>query len=99
VAFSQLATTVARTRAEQSNSNLQKLLSSPYGTFDSENGDSDQHSCNSFVKRLFGDVSGNSQGGPLGLTLGANQTEEATVITSTYSGQFGGASRRGQESS
>jgi hypothetical protein len=40
---------------------------------------------------LFGDASGNSRGGPLGLTLGANQTEEATVITSTYSGQFGGA--------
>jgi hypothetical protein len=31
------------------------------------------------------------RGGPLGLTLGANQTEEATVVTSTYSGQFGGA--------
>jgi hypothetical protein len=30
------------------------------------------------------------RGGPLGLTLGANQTEEATVVTSTYSGQFGG---------
>jgi hypothetical protein len=29
------------------------------------------------------------RGGPLGLTLGANQTEEATIITST-SGQFGG---------
>jgi hypothetical protein len=33
----------------------------------------------------------NVRGGPLGLTLGANQTEEATVVTSTYSGQFGGA--------
>ncbi|PYV79981.1 MAG: hypothetical protein DMG96_02185 [Acidobacteria bacterium] len=31
------------------------------------------------------------RGGPLGLTLGANQTEEATVVTATYSGQFGGA--------
>ena len=31
------------------------------------------------------------RGGPLGLTLGANQTEEATVVTSAYSGQFGGA--------
>ena len=31
------------------------------------------------------------RGGPLGLTLGANQTEEATVITSAYSGEFGGA--------
>jgi hypothetical protein len=30
------------------------------------------------------------RGGPLGLTLGANQTEEATVVISTYSGQFGG---------
>ena len=30
------------------------------------------------------------RGGPLGLTLGANQTEEATIVTSTYSGQFGG---------
>ena len=30
------------------------------------------------------------RGGPLGLTLGANQTEEATVVTSAYSGQFGG---------
>jgi hypothetical protein len=51
VAFSQLAATVA-------DSNLQKLLSSRYGTFDSENGDSDQHSCHLVVKRLFGDVSG-----------------------------------------
>ena len=33
---------------------------------------------------------GSVRGGPLGLTLGANQTEEATVVTSTYSGQFGG---------
>jgi Carboxypeptidase regulatory-like domain len=33
----------------------------------------------------------NVRGGPLGLTLGTNQTEEATVVTSTYSGQFGGA--------
>ena len=31
------------------------------------------------------------RGGPLGLTLGANQTEEATVVISAYSGQFGGA--------
>ena len=31
------------------------------------------------------------RGGPLGLTLGANQTEEATVVTAVYSGQFGGA--------
>jgi hypothetical protein len=31
------------------------------------------------------------RGGPLGLTLGANQTEEATVVTSAYLGQFGGA--------
>ncbi len=30
------------------------------------------------------------RGGPLGLTLGANQTEEATIVTSAYSGQFGG---------
>jgi hypothetical protein len=40
---------------------LQELLSSCYGTFDSENGDSDQHSCNLVVKGLFGDVSGNVQ--------------------------------------
>jgi len=31
------------------------------------------------------------RGGPLGLTLGANQIEEATVVTSPYSGQFGNA--------
>ena len=31
------------------------------------------------------------RGGPLGLTLGANQVEEATVVTSGYSGQFGNA--------
>jgi hypothetical protein len=31
------------------------------------------------------------RGGPLGLTLGANQTEEATVVTSAYLGQLGGA--------
>ena len=31
------------------------------------------------------------RGGPLGLTLGANQVEEANIVTSTYSGQFGGA--------
>jgi hypothetical protein len=31
------------------------------------------------------------RGGPLGLALGANQTEEATIVTATYSGQFGGA--------
>lgn len=31
------------------------------------------------------------RGGPLGLTLGANQIEEATVVTSAYSGQFGNA--------
>jgi hypothetical protein len=31
------------------------------------------------------------RGGPLGLTLGTNQIEEATVVTSAYSGQFGGA--------
>jgi len=41
------------------------------------------------------DITNNYQnsvrGGPLGLTLGANQTEEATVVTATYSGQFGGA--------
>jgi len=43
---------------EQSNGNFGKLLSSRYGTFDSENGDSDQQSCNLVVKRLFGDVSG-----------------------------------------
>ena len=61
VAFSQLAAAVVRPRAEQSNSNLQKLLSSRYGTFDSENGDSDQHSCNLVVKGLSGDVSGNFQ--------------------------------------
>src|SRR6266700_1261054 len=30
------------------------------------------------------------RGGPLGLTLGANQTEEATIVTSAYSGQFWG---------
>jgi hypothetical protein len=46
---------------EQSNSNLQKLLSSRYGTFDSENWCSDQDSCNLVVKGLFGDVSGNFQ--------------------------------------
>jgi hypothetical protein len=34
---------------------------------------------------------GSVRGGPLGITLGANQTEEATVVTSAYSGQFGGA--------
>jgi len=33
----------------------------------------------------------NVRGGPLGITLGANQTEEATVVTSINSGQFGGA--------
>jgi len=31
------------------------------------------------------------RGGPLGLTLGANQVQEATVVTSGYSGQFGNA--------
>jgi hypothetical protein len=31
------------------------------------------------------------RGGALGLTLGANQTQEATIVTSTYSGQFGNA--------
>src|SRR5215467_4052470 len=31
------------------------------------------------------------RGGPLGLTLGANQIQEATVVTSAYSGQFGNA--------
>jgi Carboxypeptidase regulatory-like domain/TonB-dependent Receptor Plug Domain len=31
------------------------------------------------------------RGGPLGLTLGTNQIQEATVITSAYSGQFGNA--------
>ena len=31
------------------------------------------------------------RGGPLGLTLGANQIEEATIVTAVYSGQFGGA--------
>jgi hypothetical protein len=38
---------------EQSNGNLRKLLSSRYGTFDSGNGESDQHSCNLIVKGLF----------------------------------------------
>ena len=47
--------------SKQSNSNVQKLLSSRYGTFDSENGDSDQRSCNLVVKGLSGDVSGNFQ--------------------------------------
>jgi hypothetical protein len=59
VAFSQLAAAVTRTRAEQSNNKLKKLPSSRYGIFDSENGDSDQHSCNLVVKRLFGDAAGN----------------------------------------
>jgi len=31
------------------------------------------------------------RGGPLGLTLGTNQIQEATVVTSAYSGQFGNA--------
>ena len=31
------------------------------------------------------------RGGPLGITLGANQVQEATVVTSAYSGQFGNA--------
>jgi len=31
------------------------------------------------------------RGGPLGLTLGANQIQEATIVTSAYSGQFGNA--------
>ena len=31
------------------------------------------------------------RGGPLGLTLGANQIQEATVVTSAYSAQFGNA--------
>lgn len=31
------------------------------------------------------------RGGPLGLTLGANQVQEATVVTTGYSGQFGNA--------
>src|SRR6266849_6407799 len=38
---------------EQSNGNFGKLLSSRYGTFDSGNGESDQHSCNLIVKGLF----------------------------------------------
>jgi len=33
----------------------------------------------------------NVRGEPVGITLGANQTEEATVVTSINSGQFGGA--------
>ena len=37
---------------------MKRLLSTRYGTFDSEYRDSDQHSCNVLVKRLFGDVSG-----------------------------------------
>lgn len=31
------------------------------------------------------------RGGPLGLTLGTNQVQEATVVASAYSGQFGNA--------
>jgi len=31
------------------------------------------------------------RGGPLGLTLGTNQVQEATVVTTGYSGQFGNA--------
>ena len=31
------------------------------------------------------------RGGPLGLTLGTNQVQEATVVTTGYSGQFGKA--------